>query len=172
VELARDGARSFGPATVADLQWWTGGRRRRTRAALEACRPVEVDLDGETGVALPDDADDDEVVADVAEPWVALLPALDPTTMGWKRREWYLPPEHTSLLFDRNGNAGPTVWVDGRVVGGWVQRRNGEIAVRVLDDVGTERLAAIDAASASVHELLGPTRFSVRFPAPLQAQLI
>ena len=73
------------------------------------------------------------------EPWVALLPGLDPTTMGWKRRDWYLPPGHVPLLFDRNGNAGPAVWVDGRIVGGWVQRRNGEIATRLLDDVGREQ---------------------------------
>jgi hypothetical protein len=92
--------------------------------------------------------------------------------MGWKRREWFLPAEHTSLLFDRNGNAGPTIWVDGHVAGGWVQRRDGEIALRVLGDVGRERLAAIDAAAESLTELLGPTRFSVRFPAPLQAQLL
>ena len=31
------------------------------------------------------------------------------------------------VLFDRNGNAGPTVWWDGRVVGGWSQRGDGEI---------------------------------------------
>ena len=53
--------------------------------------------------------------------WVALLPALDPTVMGWKERSWYLG-DHQERLFDRNGNAGPTVWADGRVVGGWAQR--------------------------------------------------
>ena len=25
-------------------------------------------------------------------PWIALLPPLDPTTMGWKERDWYLGP--------------------------------------------------------------------------------
>ncbi len=64
-----------------------------------------------------------------SEPSAALLPTLDPTTMGWKERDWYLG-EHASLLFDSNGNAGPTVWWDGRVVGGWSQRRDGEIVFR------------------------------------------
>jgi hypothetical protein len=75
------------------------------------------------------------------------------------------------VLFDRNGNGGPTVWADGRIVGGWAQRADGTIAVRVLEDVGAERRAAIDEAAHRLEELLGDVRFSVRFPAPLQAQL-
>src|SRR5215218_8960306 len=66
------------------------------------------------------------------EPWAVLLPTLDPTTMGWKERDWYLGT-HGSVLFDSAGNAGPTVWWDGRVVGGWSQRRDGEIVYRLLE---------------------------------------
>lgn len=131
-------------------------------------RRLPASSSGGTGWLLADDLD--TVAND--EPWVALLPGLDPTTMGWKERDWYLPPEHVSLLFDRNGNAGPTVWVDGRVVGGWVQRRSGEIAVRLLEDVGRERAAQVDAAAAGRRDLLGDARFTIRFPAPLQAELL
>ena len=46
-------------------------------------------------------------------PWVALLPVLDPTVMGWKSRGFYLDPGHVPHLFDTNGNAGTTAWVDG-----------------------------------------------------------
>ena len=35
--------------------------------------------------------------------------------MGWRERVWYLG-DHAKMLFDTNGNAGPTVWVDGRVM--------------------------------------------------------
>jgi hypothetical protein len=117
------------------------------------------------------DAGDEKRVPD-PKPWVALLPGLDPTTMGWKQRDWYLPGEHVAILFDRNGNAGPTVWADGRVVGGWVQRRSGEIAVRVLDDVGAEQREAIDRKADELRAVLGDTRFRVRFPAPLQTELL
>ena len=68
---------------------------------------------------------DEDAVRPTA-PWVALLPALDPTTMGWQGRGWYLGP-HGPRLFDRSGNAGPTVWVDGHIVGGWAQRPDGEV---------------------------------------------
>ena len=67
-------------------------------------------------------------------------PSLDPTVMGWKEREWYLG-DHAPALFDRAGNAGPTVWWDGRIVGGWVQRRDGEVVYRLLEDVGGDALA-------------------------------
>src|SRR5215831_7751395 len=50
----------------------------------------------------------------------AALPALDPSAMGWQERGWFLG-EHRSALFDRSGNIGPTVWWDGRVIGGWAQ---------------------------------------------------
>ena len=75
-------------------------------------------------------------------------------------------------MFDRNGNGGPTVWVDGRIVGGWVQRRDGTIAVHLLTDVGAAQRDEIDAAAARLQELLGDVRFTVRFPAPLQAALL
>jgi hypothetical protein len=109
---------------------WTA---REARAALAAVSHAAVDLDGATGYVLADDVEPTVRPA----PRAALLPTLDPTTMGWKERGWYLG-EHASVLFDSNGNAGPTVWWQGRVVGGWAQRKDGEIVVRLLEDVGRE----------------------------------
>ena len=60
------------------------------------------------------------------DPTAALLPALDPTPMGWVERDWFLG-EHRAPLFDRTGNIGPTIFWQGRVVGGWAQRADGEI---------------------------------------------
>jgi hypothetical protein len=166
--LARRWLRAFGPGTRADLQWWAGWTAATTTRALVDVDAVEVDLDGAPGVVLPDDLDP----VQPAEPWVALLPGLDPTTMGWKDRSWYLDPALAAAVFDRNGNGGPTVWVDGRIVGGWVQRRDGTVAVRLLADVGSAQRAAIDEAAATWETLLGDVRFSVRFPAHLQAELL
>ena len=166
--LARLWLRSFGPATRADLQWWAGWTAATTTRALADVGAVEVELDDGPGYLLPDD------LGPVAapEPWVALLPGLDPTTMGWKQRSWYLDPAVAAAVFDRNGNGGPTVWVDGRIVGSWVQRRDGTVAVRLLTDVGAARRDEIDRAAAGLQELLGDVRFSVRFPAPLQAAML
>ena len=78
--------RAFGPGTVADLKWWLGSTLTAVRRALVDVGAVEVDLDGQTGLVLPDDLEPTEAVP----PWAALLPPLDPTTMGWTEREWYL----------------------------------------------------------------------------------
>jgi hypothetical protein len=166
--LARRWLRAFGPGTRADLQWWAGWTAATTTRALADVGAVEVDLDQGVGFVLPDDLDP---VAP-SEPWVALLPGLDPTTMGWKERSWYLDPAVGAAVFDRNGNGGPTIWVDGRVVGSWVQRRDGTIATRVLAEVDDVRHAEIDDAATRARELLGDVRFTVRFPAPVQAALL
>ncbi|HSP60986.1 MAG TPA: winged helix DNA-binding domain-containing protein [Ornithinimicrobium sp.] len=132
-ELVRRWLRTFGPGTLEDVQWWLGSTRTAARAALAAVGAVEVALqDGATGWLAPDDLDP---VAPV-EPWAALLPALDPTTMGWRGRDFYLDPALVPHLFDTNGNAGTTAWWDGRIVGAWVQDPAG--VVQVVQAPGTE----------------------------------
>jgi hypothetical protein len=95
---------------------------------------------------------------------------LDTTVMGWTERDWLLGP-HGPRLFDRSGNPGPTVWWDGRVVGGWAQRPSGEIVYRLLEDVGAEAIAAIDAEAARLTAWLGPARVTPRFRTPLEREL-
>jgi hypothetical protein len=166
-ELVRHWLRGFGPAAIADLKWWTGLPMGQVRRAVAAAGAVEVDLDGAPGLALPDDLDP----VPPPDPWAALLPALDPTTMGWAGRDFYLGP-HRQALFDRNGNAGPTVWWDGRVVGGWVQRKSGEVVLRLLEDVGADAAAAIEREAATLADWLGPVRVTPRFRTPLERELV
>jgi DNA glycosylase AlkZ-like len=165
-DLARRWLGAFGPGTIADLTWWAGWTVTATRAAVAAVDAVEVDLDGTPGFVLPDDL---EPVA-VPEPAATLLPALDPTPMGWSGRDWYLGA-HRPLLFDRSGNIGPSVWWDGRVVGGWAQRRDGEVAYRLLEDVGAEATRAVEAAAHQLTGWLGPARVACRFHTPLERSL-
>ncbi len=157
---------SFGPATVTDLKWWTGWTLSQTRTTLAAIGAVEVDLDGTPGFVMPDDVD----VAPSPEPWVALLPALDPTVMGWKERGWYLG-EHGPALFDRSGNAGPTVWWNGRIVGGWAGRKDGRVAFQLLEDVGADATAQVEAEAARLEAWLGGVSVIPRFRVPLEREL-
>src|SRR5580704_14899538 len=165
-ELARRWLTAFGPGLVADLQWWGGWTGAQTKAALAALPLTEVDLDGQAGVALADDLDFPAGAPEVA----ALLPALDPTPMGWQSRAWYLDP-HTPLLFDRTGNVGPTVWWAGRVVGGWAQRASGEVVLRLLEDIGADGAAAVAGQAAALEAWLGPARVTPRFRTPLEREL-
>ncbi len=172
-ELARCYLGRFGPASAADLQWWMGWTAGAAKRAIAAIGAVEVELDTGVGWVLADGSGPD-ADAGSDEPWIAFLPALDPTTMGWKQRDWYLG-HHSAFggpLFDRNGNAGPTIWVDGRVIGGWAQRKSGEIAYRLLSTVPPKRAKAIATEADRIRDLIGDTRVNVRFPAPMQKELL
>jgi hypothetical protein len=161
-ELVRRWLSTFGPATVADIKWWFGNTLTWARHALRDIDAVEVDLDGVPGFALPDDL---EVEQDV-EPWCALLPGLDVTTMGWYDRDWYLGG-HRSQVFDTNGNGGTTAWWNGRIVGGWGQDTDGRVELRLLEDVGRDAKRALQRRAAELTEWLDGSRVSPRFPSPL-----
>ncbi|WP_179266000.1 winged helix DNA-binding domain-containing protein [Asanoa hainanensis] len=167
VELARLWLARFGPATPADLKWWAGWTGAQVKAALAGLDVASVTLeDGTAAVVLADDVE--PVVS--PDPWVALLPALDPTIMGWVGREWYLGP-HSPALFDRSGNPGPTVWVDGRVVGGWSQRPDGKVVHRLLEEVPAGTKKRITTAASELEAWLGDARVKPKFRTPLEREL-
>jgi hypothetical protein len=165
-ELARRWLLAFGPAPLSDLQWWTGWTVAQVKGAVALLPTAEVDLSGTPGIVLAgDDAPETAV-----QPWAALLPAQDPTAMGWRDRSWYTG-EHAALLFDRSGNIGPTVWWDGRIVGGWAQRPDGEVVVKLLEDPGAAAADMVAAQAQRLQEWLGPVRVTPRFRTLLERQL-
>lgn len=93
-----------------------------------------------------------------------------PDRDGVAARDWYLG-EHGPALFDTNGNIGPTVWWQGRIVGGWAQRPDGAIALHVLEDIGADARAAIEAEAARMTRFLGEVRVTPRFRTPLEREL-
>ena len=154
--------RRFGPATLQDAKWWFGATLTATRHALADSGAVEVDLDGTAGYVAPDDLDPEPPV----EPWAALLPGLDPTTMGWADRDWYLGG-HREHVFDGNGNGGPTAWWDGRVVGGWHQDERGAVVLDLLEEVPSRALRLLRDEADQLTGWLDGTRVTARFPSPL-----
>ncbi|GAA1529376.1 winged helix DNA-binding domain-containing protein [Dactylosporangium maewongense] len=163
-ELARQWLARYGPGTINDLKWWTGWTMAHTRAAVAALDTTTVTLDnGDTGIVLADDTDS------VPEPdrWVALLPALDPTMMGWTSRDFYLGP-HAPALFDRTGNPGPTIWINGRVVGGWAQTPTGHIATELLESVDA---AGVRETADRLTNWIGDIRVTPKFRTPLERRL-
>jgi len=162
VRLVEEYLRRFGPATEADVAWWTGWPLGTTRKAIAALDLVST----EAGLLL---ADDTEPVAQ-EPPRAALLPALDPTPMGWKERGWFLL-EDSGPLYDRFGNVGPTVWWGGEVVGGWAVRPDGSVAVRLLADRGGAAAAAVEDERCRLEERLGGAAVVPTFPTPLEREL-
>jgi DNA glycosylase AlkZ-like len=165
-ELLRRWLRTFGPGTLTDIRWWTGWTAAQAKGALAEVDAEGVDLGGTTGYLLPDDMDPVER----PDPWARLLPGLDPTTMGWKERDWYLGP-HADRLFDRNGNAGPTVWANGKVVGGWTQTADGRVLVELLEEVPRRMGVLVDQERERLESWFGGTRVIPRFRTPLEKSL-
>jgi hypothetical protein len=167
-ELAGRWLARFGPATAEDLQWWTGWNQTTVRRALTALPVEEVDLHGEPGIALRADDDPGERATD--PPVAALLPALDPTPMGWKRRDWFfgLPPHH---LFDNRGNIGPSLWWDGEIIGSWAVAPSGEIRTAIVADRGAAARAAVQAAAARLHARLHGAVITPVIRTPLERSL-
>ncbi|GAA2694540.1 winged helix DNA-binding domain-containing protein [Streptomyces lunalinharesii] len=170
--LARHYLTSFGPVTVDDLKWWTGWNLTDTRKALAATGAQAVELDEGTGYLLPEDLPEhlDSATA-TAEPAAALLPGLDPTPMGWRHRHWYLNPEHTKALFDRNGNIGPTIWWNGHIVGAWAHHRDGHINHRLLTDPGHAAHNAIHHEINRITAFLDNARVTPCYRTPLERHL-
>ena len=160
--LVEQWLRAFGPGTEGDIKWWLGSTLGLVREALAELDAAPVDLNGQSGFLLPDDLEP----ADPVEPWGALLPSLDPTTMGWFERDWYLGP-HKSEVFDANGNAGATAWWDGRIVGGWAQADSSEVILQLLEDVGSDARRALETEADRLTAWLDGTRIQARFPSPL-----
>src|ERR1700674_325264 len=166
VELARRWLAAFGPAPISDLRWWTGRPAGEVKRALTEIGPEEVDLDGTIGIALRGDVEP----AKRTQPRASLLPGLDPTVMGWLERRWFLGG-HGAALFDRTGNAGPTVWWEGRVAGGWAQRKDGEVVFRILEDIGRDAVAAVKTEAERLRGWIGAARITPRFRTPLEREL-
>ncbi len=165
VDLVRRWLTQYGPGTITDLKWWTGWPMSAVRRALEQVGAIEVGLATGSGYMLVDD----DAFAD-PPPWAAFLPGLDSTVMGWKERDWYLGT-HGPQLFDTNGNAGPTVWWQGRIVGGWGQRGNGEVVYRLLDDIGEDGARQIEREAGALQDWLGQTSVTPRFRTPMEKEI-
>jgi ABC-type proline/glycine betaine transport system substrate-binding protein len=150
--------------TERDLVWWFGTTKSAMRQALSDLSAVQVRLErAQTGWVLPDDVDPGPPV----EPWAALLPALDPTTMGWKDRDFYVEPDFAPAVFDRAGNGGTTAWWDGQIVGAYVQHDAGQIELIVPRDPGHAARRALEAEAERLSNWLDGEKVPSLYKSPL-----
>ncbi|MCR5977560.1 winged helix DNA-binding domain-containing protein [Gordonia jinghuaiqii] len=158
--------RTYGPGTETDLVWWLGSTKTAVRAALAGLEAVAVDLDGGgVGYVLPDDLPGDADDTAPREAQAALLPELDPVTMGYKQRDFYLGG-HGPQVFDTTGNGGQTAWWDGRIVGGWYRRADGSVTVHPLESLPRDARRALDARAEELAGWLGDEPLKTGYPAP------
>jgi hypothetical protein len=178
--LVRRYLAAFGPTTPDDVQWWTGFSKGETRHALEALGPavteVSVESLGDEYLMLADDAGRLRDFAPPDAPYVSFLPSLDPYIMGYRDRRRFLAPEHRTKVFDRAGNATPTVWANGQVVGAWGQhKQTGSVVYGLFEPVSQAERALLQTRRRELEKFLGGeylppyarTRFTRALPLPV-----
>jgi hypothetical protein len=113
-ELVRRYLAAFGPATVADVQAWSGlTRLARVVADLDLRRYTGPD--GQTLLDLPDaDLPDPDVTAPVR-----LLPAYDNVLLGHADRSRVISDEDRKRVMPGRALVRPTILIDGFVGGTW-----------------------------------------------------
>ncbi|SDU95110.1 Winged helix DNA-binding domain-containing protein [Microlunatus sagamiharensis] len=164
-ELVRRWLWAYGPGTEADIVWWLGATKSAVRQALADTRAVAVSLeDGAPAWLHPDDVDPVAAPA----PWAALLPALDPATMGWRGRTFHIDPRTAKAVYDRAGNGLPTAWWNGRTVGGWTQQADGRVTVVPHVDLPRTAIIALDHQADELTQRLDGQVLRTTFHRPQQ----
>jgi DNA glycosylase AlkZ-like len=163
-ELARVYVGAFAPATDRDFAYWSGLPLRDVRSGLEAIAKEieELDVGGQAMLAprgskprLP------------AKGQVRMLGNFDTYLLGWKDRSFSVDEVHEAHVKEGGGGwIRPVVVEDGRVIGGWRSRRQGdalEISL-TLPKGDRERLAAtIEREIADIERFEGlPSRAAGR----------
>ena len=97
-------------------------------------------------------------------------PGSTPPRWGGRTEAWYLG-DRAAELFDRTGNAGPTVWANGRAVGAWGQTEEGDVAVELFGRLDAASRKRLDAERERLAAWLGDVRIRPRFATPLGKEL-
>ena len=171
--LVRRYLSAFGPATLDDVVWWTGLTKGETKKALQSLEPMieKTSIEGLDGeyLILTDDIQRPQGLLN-AHP-VFLLPALDPYIMGYHDRRRFLSPEHSDKVFDRAGNAMPTVWVNGRVVGAWGQRQDGSVVYGLFESVSKKEQSLLTSEARRLESFLDGEYLAPRTQTPFTRAL-
>jgi hypothetical protein len=158
----------YGPVTLDDIAWWTGLGIRRCRDAVEELgtqiTPVHLpEWDGEHWV-LRADLDRIRCATRPTRTQVSLLAALDPYTMGFRRRARLLNPDRQDFIYDWGGNATSVALVDGQVAGVWdVLTPRGEMGFFPFDTLTSAVTNRVEAELARLGSFFTGTTAEVRW---------
>ncbi|MBN2614036.1 MAG: AlkZ family DNA glycosylase [Bacteroidales bacterium] len=123
ISLISEYLKTYGPVTAEDISWWSGICKSAAKEvlALIGKQVKEIRLSGEQidFFMLEKDYSQYSVFQSEHIKTVNFLPALDPFIMGYRLRSRFLNIVHNDYVFDRYGNASPTIILDGKVIGIW-----------------------------------------------------
>ncbi len=137
---------AFGPATVRDVQAWSG--LTGLKAVLEQLRPSLVTFRDEQGAELFDLPTAPRPGADVPAP-ARLVAEFDNLVLSHAERSRVISTEATGRLFTTNGVIPGSVLIDGFVAGMWRLDRSRDAATVTIDLFGPARERDALAAEAA-----------------------
>jgi hypothetical protein len=161
--LARTYLAAYGPATEADISFWTGFGKSETARAIGglAAETTLTLVEGIPGMLLllKDQADALDATAPPAEPLINILPADDPySTAHRASRARYLADQSWQRhVFSSSGAAKPTILINGQIVGGWTWQAEANpagITWDLLAGVDPALLPLIEAEIARVSDFI------------------
>ena len=145
-----------GPATVADLAWWSGLTQKDALHALTLAAPalVQETRDGTTWWSRAD------APAATRSRTIHLLPAFDQYVIGYRDRTPILDATQTRRVIGINGLVAATAIIGGRVVATWKRDPIADHGIaldplRPLDDI---ELIGLRRATQRLHRFAGETR--------------
>jgi hypothetical protein len=121
---------AFGPASVKDVQTWSG--LIRLQDVLKALKPELRMFRDEQGNELFDLPDGPLPPADIPAP-VRFLPEFDNLILSHADRSRFVPAEYRKAVFLTVGRVRATFLVDGFVRGAWKIERAGNVARLVIE---------------------------------------
>lgn len=148
--LVRRHLGAFGPATVADIQNWSGLKGLKETVSGMAGQLVAFKTGRRTLYDLPDAPRPD--AGTEAPP--RLLPEFDSLLLAHQDRTRVISDEHRKALVTKNLRIAATFLVDGRVADSWAVERQGRAATLTLRSFGRLRKADRDALAAEAEALL------------------
>jgi hypothetical protein len=115
--------RAFGPASLKDLQVWSGLSQLQLEKGWAALRPNLLSFRDEQGRELYDLPEAPRPLASIPAP-VRFLPDFDNVVLAYDKRSRIIAEEYRPLVFPGNSAVLPTFLVDGFVAGIWHVERS------------------------------------------------
>ena len=147
---------AFGPASVADMQTWSG--LKDLSAAFEALRPTLVTFEDPRGKELFDLPKAERPDEDVEAP-VRFLPDYDNLTLGHADRSRVIADAHRPLIASKNLQVPPMFLVDGFVAGTWRIERTkaaATLTMKPFEAVAKKTRAALEAEGEALLGFVEP----------------
>jgi hypothetical protein len=158
---------AFGPATVADVQTWSG--LNGLRPVVEELRPQLVTFHDERGRELFDLPDAPRPAPDTPAP-PRFLPEFDNILLSHADRNRVIPDEHRPRVFIINGIIQGTVLLDGFVQGTWRiarQRSAATLHVQPFAPLAeADRIALTEEGAQLLDFVAADQRHEIQFASP------